>query len=201
MSLLSIVPTVAFAQVFKCKDATGKIAYQNTGCATDQQQSKPVIVTQPEPPPQEKAASATARTGNGSGSTANAQSSPSSDPAPNYASSVECERAKHEEDIARNRITKKAGDIAAARGRAEQACLGPQGYANAEAARAEGKERARLRQAATPPAPTAPTAITSCDPGGCFDNLGNHYIDAGGGVLHGSNGKVCIRTGTTVNCN
>lgn len=42
-----LLPSASMAQVFKCKDASGKIAYQDTPCAADQQESRPVILDSP----------------------------------------------------------------------------------------------------------------------------------------------------------
>ena len=40
-------PSASMAQVFKCKDASGKTAYQSTPCAAAQQESRPVILDSP----------------------------------------------------------------------------------------------------------------------------------------------------------
>lgn len=42
-----LLPSASMAQVFKCKDASGKIAYQSTPCAAAQQESRPVILDSP----------------------------------------------------------------------------------------------------------------------------------------------------------
>ena len=42
-----LLPSASMAQVFKCKDASGKIAYQSTPCAAEQQESRPVILDSP----------------------------------------------------------------------------------------------------------------------------------------------------------
>jgi len=45
-----------------------------------------------------------------------------------------------------------------------------------------------------------PTNITTCDAGGCWDNLGNRY-NGNGQTLFRTDGKVCQRAGTVLICN
>jgi len=47
--------------------------------------------------------------------------------------------------------------------------------------------------------PSAPSVITTCDAGGCWDNLGNRY-NGTGATLMGPTGKLCIRTGNWIEC-
>lgn len=48
-------------------------------------------------------------------------------------------------------------------------------------------------------APTAPMVLTSCDGGGCWDNLGNRY-NGTGTILHGPTGNSCLRNGDRIEC-
>jgi len=58
--------------------------------------------------------------------------------------------------------------------------------------------------APAPPAmaiPGAPGSLTTCDTGGCWDNLGRRYNYNGTGpTLIGPTGRLCIRTGDKVEC-
>ena len=47
--------------------------------------------------------------------------------------------------------------------------------------------------------PSAPSILTTCDAGGCWDNLGNRY-NGTGGTLIGPTGKLCIRIGDRIEC-
>jgi hypothetical protein len=47
--------------------------------------------------------------------------------------------------------------------------------------------------------PSAPSALTSCDAGGCWDNLGIRYNGIGS-TLSGPAGKPCIRSGNWIEC-
>lgn len=66
------------------------------------------------------------------------------------------------------------------------------------------------RKAATPPAlpapaapavvlPKAPSVLTNCDAGGCWDNLGNRYHGSGS-ILFSPAGKPCSRMGDWIDC-
>lgn len=47
--------------------------------------------------------------------------------------------------------------------------------------------------------PHAPVPVTSCDAAGCYGANGVRYNNMGGGVV-GPNGKVCNRSGATIQC-
>lgn len=47
--------------------------------------------------------------------------------------------------------------------------------------------------------PSAPSVITACDAGGCWDNLGKRYNGIGT-TLFGNTGAPCIRTGNQIEC-
>lgn len=55
-------------------------------------------------------------------------------------------------------------------------------------------------QSMSMPAPQ-PSVITSCDGTGCWDNLGQHYSNAGGGTYIRQDGGVCQGGGGQMNCN
>lgn len=50
------------------------------------------------------------------------------------------------------------------------------------------------------PAPPQPTSFTSCDSGGCWDNMGGRYTAGAGGTYFGPGGQVCQRTGGMIEC-
>lgn len=47
--------------------------------------------------------------------------------------------------------------------------------------------------------PPAPSVLTTCDAGGCWDQLGNRY-NGTGTTLMGPTGKLCIRIGDRIDC-
>ncbi len=51
-----------------------------------------------------------------------------------------------------------------------------------------------------PPPRRQPTTLTSCDRDGCWDDVGNRYNKAAGGMFRGD-GKFCQQVGNTVQCN
>ncbi len=60
----------------------------------------------------------------------------------------------------------------------------------------------RVREVSRPPPlqPIAPSVITSCDKGGCWDNTGNRY-NGSGTTLFRADGKTCQRLGSMMQCN
>ncbi len=49
--------------------------------------------------------------------------------------------------------------------------------------------------------PQSPTAINTCDAGGCRDSSGNRYNGGTGGTYMTPGGKPCIRMGAWMQCN
>ena len=77
--------------------------------------------------------------------------------------------------------------------------------------RTGASEKEKARQLATchgadvqpeppPPPKPRPTVITSCDRGGCWDDVGNRY-NGSGGMMFRSDGKACLKVGNTLECN
>lgn len=52
-----------------------------------------------------------------------------------------------------------------------------------------------------PPPRPRPTTITSCDGGGCWDDVGNRHNRGGGGTMFRNDGKVCQKIGNMLQCN
>ncbi|WP_291992265.1 DUF4124 domain-containing protein [Candidatus Accumulibacter sp. ACC003] len=52
-----------------------------------------------------------------------------------------------------------------------------------------------------PPPRPRPTSITSCDRGGCWDDVGNRYNSGGGGTMFRNDGKACQKIGDMLQCN
>jgi hypothetical protein len=64
------------------------------------------------------------------------------------------------------------------------------------------KAAAPLKAAPVTPAiviPSAPNVLTTCDAGGCWDNLGNRYHGSGT-TLFSPAGKPCTRIGDWIDC-
>src|SRR5699024_9981704 len=84
------------------------------------------------------------------------------------------------------------------RAMAEQ-CNSGASVSEVERISAEYKERARREAQAAPP---TPTHITNCDASGCWDSAGQRYNNSGGGpVFIRQDGRPCVGTGNTMNCN
>jgi len=191
------------AQVVKCTDSlTGKVTYSDSGCSggTVGQQVQARKSAQALEDERAQAEAARQRYAAPATSSQAQQAVPMRQeqaPQRDYASTFECRQAQRDIDIARGSVTasqsEKLTNVAAAQRKADLACLGPTGYREAEAARAEARERAKERRA------RAPGVITHCDPGGCNDNYGNRYHRAGPNLVSG--GKTCTPAGSGWSCN
>lgn len=60
--------------------------------------------------------------------------------------------------------------------------------------------RASIRPKHTPPPSPTPSIITSCDSGGCWDNVGQRYNSGGGSTFVRQDGRVCQRAGNQLEC-
>lgn len=56
-----------------------------------------------------------------------------------------------------------------------------------------------LASSLPPPQKLQPSTTTSCDPSGCWDNVGNRYNRAAGGFFR-DDGKFCQKVGSGVQC-
>lgn len=68
----------------------------------------------------------------------------------------------------------------------------------------KSREIARCHGADVQPEPVAvpkprPLVITSCNPGGCYDDAGHHYMK-NGDFFYRDDGKACMQTGNMLNC-
>ena len=191
------------AQVVKCTDSrTGKVTYSDSGCSGGEV-GKQVQARKTAQELEDERAQAEAARQRYAAPTPSSQAQQAAPmrqeqaPQRDYASTFECRQAQRDIDIARGSVTasqsEKVTNVAAAQRKADLACLGPAGYREAEAARAEARERAKERRA------RAPGVITHCDPGGCNDNYGNRYHRAGPNLVSG--GKTCTPAGSGWSCN
>ena len=119
-----LLPAASQAQVFKCKDQSGKIAYQNEPCAANHQESRPVILEAPTLTEREKFNAAAYAAGSTpekmrqlleqprSNTTTSATEprrivTATTDPANDYMARLECSKAKRAVEITANSVTMK----------------------------------------------------------------------------------------------
>ena len=119
-----LLPAASWAQVFKCTDQSGKIAYQSEPCAASHQESRPVILEAPTLTEREKFNAAAYAAGSTPekmrqlleqprSNTAPLASEPrrmvtaTTDPADDYMARLECTKAKRAVEITANSVTMK----------------------------------------------------------------------------------------------
>ena len=115
-----------------------------------------------------------------------------------------CDEAMRELEVARKTSVKVAAE---AEKRVLKACYTGSGRAPAVQAPISVYGERKVAKPVVPamPAqqvlatPSVPSVVTSCDAGGCWDNLGNRY-NGTGTTLIGSTGKPCIRSGDRIEC-
>lgn len=71
------------------------------------------------------------------------------------------------------------------------------GFAQKEAAQQRRNAARREQQRSRP----APTSMTHCAGGFCYDNQGSPYSRMGGGAMVSPSGKICQTVGSMVQCN
>lgn len=223
----------AHAQVVRCTDArTGQVTYTDGTCAG----GSSVREVEPRKTPQEiqlerelaaealerkqqrlqaesAAADATAQR-NAERDRARAAQAAAAAPQPqDYARSPECARSRRNLDIVANGITRSTYEqelrLDAAQRQVDLDCLGPQGYAEVEKARANQPRVVvvpPVRHRSTFPEPFPPVGkpqpaphLTHCGDFRCTDNLGNTYPRAGPGRFPGQGG-VCRSNGGQAPC-
>lgn len=179
---------VAFAQVFKCKDANGRVMYSDTGCSSMQQGHKIEREKTMQQKYQERAQAFQAQ----------------QDKQARLLREQEREIQEREDRVMR-----------ATAAPAEPAAPRHKGYAERLQERNDGvrsvfaKPKPSLAKSTSPQPsgttmtapPPVPSVLTHCAGGFCYDNMGGAYHQHGRGTtMTGPSGSTCIRTGATVQC-
>ena len=202
-----LLPSASMAQVFKCKDASGKTAYQGTPCAAAQQESRPVILDSPTLTDEEKFNAAAYSAGMTPKEAKRLlQGDPASPGQPVAGGSQhEAERQNQQRVADCNRrydkiLRDNGSDWSRRHGlsveRDRSACIYGQAAGGARSSDLGGPSGHPV----VAPRPSHPFHITSCDAGGCWDNLGNRY-NGTGSTLFRTDGKTCNRVGGMLQCN
>ncbi|PNG49165.1 hypothetical protein WDL1P2_00438 (plasmid) [Variovorax sp. WDL1] len=208
-----VAASSASAQVHRCIEASGRVAYSDQPCGTTAKSSEQVLgsdATAPRYDPYARERNMTsiyrARANlEGSVDTVTRQSQGEGDaaimsaPEPRQRS-AERQGADPNPESCDTYSTRK-GCMGGARANNPN-WSARRGYygAGGSADRAYEEEQARARQAAAR-AP-APAVATNCNAGGCWDGAGNRYNRTGAGdKFWRSDGKLCRARGNTITCN
>ena len=200
----------AHGQVFRCKDATGKLSFSDRPC--DSGQSGALVQRQrsQEAIQQERMQAAEAQFQK---EVRRSMEAPQIDQAPMRPTAPvsptvnqwACRKAKDNYQTTaggtfRNAL-EKAKTLQEEEQRVNKACGTNQNeYANPQAVADRDRQEKEARRAAREQQKPKPTIITHCDPGFCYDDTGGVYHKSGPDLMTGPNGKTCHRTGTFWNC-
>lgn len=217
----ALLCTAAPAQVVRCTDAhTGKVTYTDGACTSGATAREVEARKTPEEIRQERAQAAEAlerkqqRLEQEAAATRlqaerealrQREQATSAPPRPDYARSPECLRARRQwrelnEAQAREPLVHHP-TLDAAQRQMDLDCLGPEGYAELEKARASQRPPLVVVPGGRPtyiPQPPRPR-LTHCSEFTCFDSEGRGYPRAGPGRLPGPDG-VCRSTGGRAPC-
>lgn len=183
----------AHAQVFKCKDAQGRVMYSDTGCASLQQGHLIERERSMEEKHRERAQAYRAQ----------------QDKQERQLREREREMRAEEDRVMRAAAEPEAPAAPRHKGYAERLQERNDGVRSVfappklSASRNNGQRSAGNTTDTTPspPPPPSPSVITHCAGGFCYDNMGGVYHRHGNGTtMTGPSGGTCIQTGSMVNC-
>lgn len=184
---LSFAALSASAQVYRCKDAAGKLGFSDRPCDTGHASEQLQRKRTPQEIQQEREAAYSAELRKQERRLAEQerewaeqrQRAMQPQPAP---------VVRHSGNDWQKRNELRNAEVSAS------SIMNNGGKWDAQA-EAQRKEEAKRRAAAAPP-----TSFIRCDPGFCLDNKGDVYHRAGPDFMTGPNGRVCHRTGTMWHC-
>lgn len=225
--------TVAHAQVVRCTDTrTGKVTYTDGACTSgaaarevearktpeelqlEREQAAEALERKQQRLQAEATAAETEARRNAERDRARAAQAAAAAPQPqDYARSPECARSRRNFDMVAAGLSRSTYEqelrLEAAQRQVDLDCLGPQGYAEVEKARANQPRvvvvpPSRHRPLYPDPFPQAvtpqpPPRLTQCGDFRCTDNLGNTYPRTGPGRFPGPGG-VCRSNGGQAPC-
>ena len=222
---LLLLSLSAQAQVVRCTDArTGKVTYTDGSCASgttahevearktpaELQQEREQAAEALERKQQRLEAEATAAEQDARRAAeqdrARAARTAAAAPQPqDYARSPECARSRRNLDLVASGLSRSTHEqelrLEAAQRQVDMDCLGPQGYAEVENARANQPRVVVVppRHPFPPTRPTPPPRLVQCGDWRCTDNQGNTYPRTGPGRFPGPGG-VCRSNGGQAPC-
>lgn len=185
---ISVAAPAVQAQVFKCKDAQGRVMYSDTGCSSVQQGHKIEREKTMEQKYLERAQAFQAQ---------------------------QDKQARLLQEQQREAQEREDRAMRAAASPVEPAAPRHKGYAERlkerndgvrsvyappklSASKAPGQTNTGRAMSAPPP---SPSVITHCAGGFCHDNMGGVYHQHGNGTtMTGPKGNTCVQTGAMINC-
>jgi len=200
----------AHGQVFRCKDATGKLTFSDRPCDSDQSGALIQNKRSQDAIQQERMQAAEAQFQK---EVRRSMEAPQIDQAPMRPTAPvsptvnqwACRKAKDNYQTTAGgtfrSVLEKAKALQEEEQRVNKACGTNQNeYANPQAIADRDRREKEARRTAQEQQRPKPTVITHCDPGFCYDDTGGVYHKSGPDFMTGPSGKTCHRTGTFWNC-
>ena len=194
------IPVGAHAQVVKCVEPrTGKVSYTDGACTKNERSSEIARKQTSDEVNAERLQAAVAqqrlqreiadlRSRQAEAEVAKSQLNQVPHQPEDKTRSIECQRARRNIEVEQSSVTKRSNPTASLIG-VEAAC-----GIDASKYMPSAKRPYNL-----PSGLSKPIVITSCDPGGCWDNLGGRY-NGSGDILFGPGGQACRKTGNKLIC-
>lgn len=184
----ALLSSAAFAQVYKCVDTSGKITFSDQGCASEHSSAKVDI------------------------GSINTQDSSQ------YQQRIREDRLERSRPKQKMQVTVVGDDSSSSRNRMQDKLCrealtphkGAHGLTASQRSIAASCVSGNFSSSSSydsngsssfPVAPPAPTHITNCDEGGCWDNQGGRYSKGAGSTYFGQDGKSCQNIGGQMQCN
>lgn len=225
LSAALLLSLSAQAQVVRCTDArTGKVTYTDGSCASgttahevearktpaelQQERDQAALALERKQQRLESEATAAEQEARRAAEQDRARAARSAAAAPqpqDYARSPECARSRRNLDLIASGLSRSTYEqelrLEAAQRQVDMDCLGPQGYAEVEKARANQPRVVVVppRHPFPPTHPSPPPRLVQCGDWRCTDNQGNTYPRTGPGRFPGPGG-VCRSNGGQAPC-
>lgn len=188
MITIALLAGGAHAQVYKCNEG-GKIVYAQAPCAGAGEAMRPGQLS-----------------GNSAGrvqrETPAEAPPPSAAVIPGAAKCLDAQGIKNVETSASSRLQDKwAQKVHAEQVQLARACKPLMSPDEMKARGAQLRHESLAARRSAPGQSEGPTQLVGCDGAGCWDTSGNRYNNAAGGNFTRSDGKFCVRGGSTVQCN
>ena len=194
--LACLLPSLSYAQLYKCVGADGKITFTKHGCSTDSEIEAirlGSVNTQDNSEVRREIVEREFERNLQAGQTKQTRVAVVADPR------IAERQNKGRNDLCREADTPYKGaqnrQLTARQRAMSSACGSGASIADIERVSLEHKQAAATSRSSAPLGAPTPTHVTNCDGAGCWDNQGNRYNHGTGPTHIRQDGRVCHDTG------